>query len=293
MADFIIKSGKDLRAGIRAWRANGHCIGFVPTMGALHEGHLSLVNEAKKHADKIIASIFVNPAQFGEGEDLSAYPRSGDKDVKKLEKAGCHLVYMPDAETMYANGHATRISVGGPALGHETDYRPHFFGGVVLVVTKLFNRVQPDIAVFGEKDYQQLMTIRRLVRDLDFPIEVIGAPIVREKDGLAMSSRNRYFDTDSRVRAARLNEIMFACAQEIKNGIVIDRACEHAVNALLKAGYERVDYVTVTDPDSLAPLSGRLDAHPARLLVAASCSGVRLIDNCEIHQGSGTGHSVC
>jgi len=279
---FIVRTESELRAQVWEWRGSGERIGFVPTMGALHKGHLSLIKHAKKHADKIVASIFVNPTQFGKGEDLDTYPRQEKKDVALLKSVGCDLVYIPNRGTMYAPGHSTTVNVGGAALGLETDHRPHFFGGVALIVTKLFNRVQPDVAVFGKKDYQQFLTIRRLVADLDIPTKVIGAPIIREPDGLAMSSRNAYFDEDNRKIAGRLNLIMRDCAKSIANGADIKKASAEATEQILQAGFESVDYVAAADRDSLFLLTGKLLERKARLLIAATCAGVRLIDNCDI-----------
>ena len=190
----LIRTESELRKLIWSWRSAGDKTVFVPTMGALHEGHLTLVRLAKKHGTRVVVSIFVNPTQFAPGEDLDAYPRTEKEDTRLLKAEGVDLVYVPDPQTMYNVHHATSVKVGGVAKGLETDYRPTFFDGVSLVVTKLFNRVQPDAAIFGEKDYQQLATIRRLVEDLDMPIEIIGAPIARDDHGLALSSRNAYFD---------------------------------------------------------------------------------------------------
>jgi len=276
----IVTSENELRKQIWRWRGSGDTIGFVPTMGALHAGHLSLVAKAKKYADKAVASIYVNETQFAPGEDLESYPRDHERDCEMLREAGCDLVYIP--EKMYTDTHSTTIDVGGPALGLESQTRAHFFAGVALVVTKLFNRVQPDFAVFGEKDYQQLLTIRRLSADLDMPVRIIGAPILREPDGLAMSSRNRYFSAEARQIAGRLNVIMFECAQKIAGGENIEIATKRAKAQILDAGFERVDYVAVADTNSLALLKGKLARKPARLLVAAHCKGVRLIDNCAI-----------
>ena len=277
---FIVTSETDLRGQIWDWRGRGETIGFVPTMGALHEGHLSLITKAKKHASKVVASIYVNPTQFAQGEDLDTYPRQIQKDADMLRSAGCNLVYTPS--NMYGPNHATTVNVSGPALGLETDYRPHFFGGVALIVTKLLNRVQPDIAVFGQKDYQQLMTIKRLTTDLDMPVRILGAPIVREPDGLAMSSRNQYFDKKGRTIAGQLNVIMRACAQSISKGAAIEVATEAAREALLKAGFSSVDYASVADSATLELVNQRGPKGRARLLIAAHCEGVRLIDNCAI-----------
>jgi len=279
-AKFTIKSETELRGQIWEWRGLGETIAFVPTMGALHAGHISLISKAKEHASKAVASIYVNETQFAEGEDLDTYPRDHERDCEMLRAAGCDLVYIP--EKMYGPHHTTKVSVGGPALGLETDHRSHFFDGVALIVTKLLNRVQPDIAVFGEKDYQQLLTIHRLTSDLDIPVRILAAPIMREPDGLAMSSRNRYFDAEGRKIAGQLNIIMQRCAAAITDGADIKTATKKATADITKAGFESVDYVAVADTNSLELLRGTLGAHPARLLIAAHCKSVRLIDNCAI-----------
>ena len=188
----IVRTERTLRGRVWEWRGAGQTIAFVPTMGALHEGHLSLVRLARKKADKVIVSIFVNPAQFTPDEDFSSYPRTQKTDIALLQGVGADMVYIPKPGAMYGPGHSTEVKVGGVANGLETDHRPSFFDGVALVVTKLFNRVVPDIAIFGEKDYQQLATIRRLVIDLDMPVKIIGAKIARDAHGLALSSRNEY-----------------------------------------------------------------------------------------------------
>lgn len=279
---FIVRSENQLRSQIWEWRGSGDRIAFVPTMGALHNGHLSLIRHAKKHADRIVASIFVNPTQFAEGEDLGTYPRQEKKDVALLKSVGCDLIYIPEPGSMYNPEHSTTINVGGAALGLETDHRPHFFAGVALIVTKLLNRVQPDIAVFGKKDYQQFLTIRRLTADLDIPVRIVGAPIIREPDGLAMSSRNSYFEKDARKIAGQLNVILRACAKSISGGADIEKATAAATDKILKAGFDSVDYVAAADRNDLSLLSGKLAGRKARLLVAATCAGVRLIDNCDI-----------
>jgi pantoate--beta-alanine ligase len=278
----IVRTERELRGQIWEWRGLGHKIGLVPTMGALHGGHLSLAKHARQHADKVVASIFVNPAQFAEGEDLGTYPRQEGEDIRLLESVGCDMVYIPNPGSMYDENHSTRVDVGGAALGLETDFRPHFFGGVALIVTKLLNRVQPDIAVFGEKDFQQLLTIRRLTKDLDMPIEIVGAPIIREPDGLAMSSRNAYLSKKDRQIASQLNVIMRKCAASISKGADIETATTEARDALISAGFASVDYVSVADRENLSLINGHLNNQPARLLLAATCNTVRLIDNCDI-----------
>jgi len=279
----IVRTERALRKVTWSWRGSGDRIVFVPTMGALHEGHLTLVRLAKKYGERVVVSIFVNPTQFAPGEDLDAYPRTEKEDARLLMAEGVDLVYIPDPQTMYDVHHATGITVGGVAKGLETDYRPTFFDGVALVVTKLFNRVQPDIAIFGEKDYQQLATIRRLVDDLDMQIKIIGAPIARDKHGLALSSRNAYFDEAGLNLARRLNVIMKKCAADMREGQHVDKATDAAKAALMRAGFSSVDYVEVRSPNSLTVLEGGYLDGPARVLVAAHCpnkgKNVRLIDN--------------
>jgi len=278
----IVRTQKDLRGQIWEWRGHGETIAFVPTMGALHAGHISLVRLAKSKASKVVVSIFVNPTQFAPGEDFESYPRTEEDDVKKLAAEGCDLVYVPRQGSMYNAHHATQIKVGGVAENLETDHRPTFFEGVALVVTKLLNRVAPDAAIFGEKDYQQLATIRRLVADLDMPINIIGAPIARDSEGLALSSRNQYFDKAGLKKARKLNRIMFDCARKLRSGEDIEKAVNIARKSLLDSGYSAVDYVSVACADSLdIANSGKVDK-PMRLLIAAHCEGVRLIDNCAV-----------
>jgi len=279
----IVRTERDLRKVTWGWRGSGDRIVFVPTMGALHEGHLTLVRLAKRKGERVIVSIFVNPTQFAPGEDLDAYPRTEKEDARLLKAEGVDLVYVPAPKTMYDVHHATSVTVGGVAKGLETDYRPTFFDGVALVVTKLFNRVQPDTAIFGEKDYQQLATIRRLVDDLDMPIKIIGAPIARDEHGLALSSRNAYFNKPGLELARKLNGIMKKCASDMRDGAHVDKATTAAKEALLEAGFSSVDYVEVRSPNSLTVLEGGYLDGPARVLVAAHCpngeNSVRLIDN--------------
>lgn len=278
----IVRTQKALRAQVQDWRMDGKTIAFVPTMGALHTGHMTLVELANKKADRTVVSIFVNPTQFAPNEDFESYPRTEKGDVEQLRKAGCDLVYIPRKGSMYNAHHATHVKVGGVAEGLETDHRPSFFEGVALVVTKLLNRVLPDIAIFGEKDYQQLATIRRLVEDLDMPIDIVGAKIARDKQGLALSSRNKYFDAEGLAIARTLNVIMKNCAKAIKAGIDIQTATQACQTELLEAGFSSIDYVSVADAKSLEVLKSGLITRKARLLVAAHCKGVRLIDNCAV-----------
>ena len=275
----IIRSERGIRGQVWEYRGLGETTAFVPTMGALHDGHMSLIRLAKKKADRVIASIYVNPTQFAPGEDFDAYPRTEKHDVALLKAEGADVVYIPKPSSMYDVHHATKIKVGGVAEGLETDHRPTFFDGVALVVTKLLNRVAPDYAIFGEKDYQQLATIRRLVEDLDMPIKIIGAKIARDEHGLALSSRNKYFDEEGLKIARRLNEILRSCALQMSKGENVNLAMDRSKKALLAAGFSSVDYVEVRSPNSLTVLEGGILNGPARLLVAAHCRGVRLIDN--------------
>lgn len=278
----IIRTLAELRGQIWEWRGAGETIGCVPTMGALHAGHLSLITLTQKHASKTVATIFVNPTQFAPGEDFESYPRTEDADVAALGSAGCDLVYIPEAGSMYDEGHCTSIKIRGVAESLETDHRPTFFDGVAIVVTKLLNRVAPDVAVFGEKDYQQLATIRRLVTDLDMPIKIIGAPIARDDHGLALSSRNKYFDAEGLALARQVNVIMNKCADDMRGGMNVDLAAAKATQAYFDAGFEGVDYVSVASTNSLTKLEGGILNRDARLLIAVHCKGVRLIDNCQI-----------
>jgi len=266
-----------MRAQLTAWRREGARIGLVPTMGALHEGHLSLVRETGKRADKVVVSIFVNPTQFAPHEDFDTYPRALEADREKLAATGCDLIFAPSAAEMYPRGFATAIAVGGPALGLETDFRPHFFGGVATVVAKLLIAAMPDIAIFGEKDYQQLLVIRRMVADLGLPIEILGGAILREADGLAMSSRNAYLSVEERKVAGQLNLILKAAIARLRKGDAISDVEPAATAALKEAGFDTVDYVAVRDAETLEPIEEIW--RPARILAAAKVGRTRLIDN--------------
>jgi pantoate--beta-alanine ligase len=270
----------DLRLRVRPWRSEGRRIGLVPTMGALHEGHISLVRIAKETCDRIVASIFVNPTQFAPHEDFSTYPRTFDNDVAKLAQADCHLVWAPTTPEMYPEGFATRIMPAGAAEGLETDFRPHFFGGVATVCTKLFQQVTPDIAVFGEKDFQQLAVIRQIVRDLDMPLAIVGAPTVREADGLAMSSRNRYLSPDERRTAPRIHQVILEVAARVRDGQATEAACVDAAKKLAAAGFGKVDYIAVRDAATLGPYEPAKG--DGRVLAAAWLGKTRLIDNVAI-----------
>lgn len=266
-----------LSSALIALRAGNHRIAFVPTMGALHAGHLALVEEAKRQADRVVASIFVNPLQFGEGEDLDRYPRREKEDAKALDQAGCDLLWIPTAEQMYPAGFSTTISVVGLGKRWEGEARPGHFDGVATVVAKLLNAVRPEIALFGEKDFQQLVVIRRLVIDLNMRTDVVGVPIVRDLDGLALSSRNAYLSDDERARAVELPRTLERAAEEIESGTSVAHALEHAVHALNDAGFSPVDYVALVDAATLEPVS---ELRPrSRLIAAATIGGTRLIDN--------------
>ncbi len=267
-----------LREQLAQWRAGGASIGLVPTMGALHDGHLSLVRATAKRADKVVVSIFVNPTQFAPHEDFDTYPRTLDTDREKLAESGAaDLIFAPGGGEMYPPGFATAMHVDGPALGLESDFRPHFFGGVAIIVAKLLIAALPDIAMFGEKDYQQLLVIRRMAADLGLPIEIAGGPILREDDGLAMSSRNAYLDAEERKVAGQLNLVLKAAIARLRKGDAIREVEVTAETALKAAGFDTVDYVAVRDAETLATIEDL--ARPARILAAAKIGKTRLIDN--------------
>jgi pantoate--beta-alanine ligase len=273
----VVRDVAGLRAAVAGWRAQQATVAFVPTMGALHEGHLSLVRAAKAKCAKAVASLFVNPRQFSPSEDFERYPRDEAGDAALLESAGCDLLYAPERATMYPPGFSTNVIVSDVSAPLEGEMRPHFFGGVATVVTKLLLQCGADAAVFGEKDYQQLLVIKRLARDLNIPVEIIGAPTVREHDGLAMSSRNAYLSADQRRIAARLNFVLHETIKALHAGASIADAEAEATCHLLAAGFDSVDYVSVRDAESLAPISNL--AEPARILAAAWLGKTRLIDN--------------
>jgi pantoate--beta-alanine ligase len=272
----IARSVSDLRQSLAPWRKAGERIALVPTMGALHEGHLSLVALAKSNADRVVVSIFVNPIQFGPSEDFRRYPRDEAGDLDKLKKAGANLVFAPDTAEMYPHGFSTTVGVSDLTEDLCGASRPNHFDGVATVVTKLLLQCAPDVAIFGEKDYQQLLVIKRLVRDLDIPVEILGAPIVREKDGLALSSRNAYLSPAERKTAPLLYQTIVAVANDLRQGRGADDAAEAGRFKLEGAGF-RVDYVAVRDPETLKPLSGPVKR--ARVLGAVRLGSTRLIDN--------------
>lgn len=272
-----IRQIASLRTEIAQWRAAGARVALVPTMGALHQGHIALVEAARRHADKVVASIFVNPRQFGANEDLSRYPRRELQDARMLADAGCAALWLPAVDEMYPAGFATTITVGGVSEGLDGAARPGHFDGVATVVAKLFNQVRPDVALFGEKDFQQLAVIRRLVADLDFAIDIIGVPTQRDDDGLALSSRNAYLQPEERARAVALPRALGVAARSIGRGGDVAQALDAARDALLAGGFESVDYVALVDAETLAPVTDA--ARPCRLLAAARIAGTRLIDN--------------
>lgn len=253
-------------------------LALVPTMGALHDGHVSLVRLAKKRARKVAVSIFVNPTQFAAHEDLGSYPRTWKEDIARLTAEGVDLVWNPDVKTMYPDGFATRVAPEGPALaGLEDKFRPHFFGGVATVVAKLFTQVRPDMALFGEKDYQQLKVVTRMARDLDLGVKVIGGAIIRERDGLAMSSRNVYLSPEERRTAPVLYRTLKATAKRMRAGDGIDAALSDGADLIRQAGFT-LDYLEARHAETLAPIASLNDG-PIRLLVAAKIGTTRLIDN--------------
>jgi len=273
-APAIVHTISALRAALAPLRAGG--IAMVPTMGALHDGHLSLVRLAE--APAVVVSIFVNPTQFAPHEDFDAYPRDLERDIAALAGTGREiLVFAPGAREMYPDGFATTVTVGGPGAGLETDFRPHFFSGVATVVAKLLLAALPDTAIFGEKDYQQLLVIRRLAADLSLPTRIIGAPIAREADGLALSSRNAYLDGRARQVAGNLNKVLKdVIARAHETGDLRD-AERYGAETLKAVGFDSVDYVAIRDAETLA-VAGTLD-RPARVLAAARIGRTRLIDN--------------
>jgi pantoate--beta-alanine ligase len=305
----VVRGIPELRAAVAEWRQGGLKVALVPTMGALHAGHISLVRRADELADRTIVSIFVNPGQFAPHEDLARYPRDEAGDLAKLGAESCHLVWAPAVADMYPEGFATRIVPGGAAQGLESDFRPHFFGGVTTVCAKLFGSVTPDVAVFGEKDYQQLCVVKQMVRDLNMPLTIVGVETEREADGLALSSRNLYLSAEERQIAPALNRVLRAVAakaQAVVAGISaggtkrapratplfndpmspaqehelpeIAAICASASAELQAAGFAQVDYVAVREADTLKVIS-QVGEKPLRVLAAAWLGKTRLIDN--------------
>jgi pantoate--beta-alanine ligase len=278
-AQKIAKTVSSLRRSVMQWRDAGETIALVPTMGALHDGHIALVRLARRRADRVVVSIFVNPAQFAPSEDFSTYPRTFDADVALLAREQADLVWAPQSvAVMYPEGFATRIVPEGAATaGLEDRFRPDFFKGVATVVAKLFTQVMPDIAVFGQKDYQQLRVVTRMARDLDLPLKVIGAPTVRERDGLAMSSRNVYLSAEERAHAPLLHRVLKRCAEKIAENRAIATILSEGREAIERGGFA-LDYLEARHAETLAPI-GSVTEGPVRLLVAARLGTTRLIDN--------------
>jgi len=274
----IARTVSALRKALLPTRRRGGRIALVPTMGALHSGHLTLVREAKRRADRVVVSIFVNPTQFAPHEDFGSYPRRFAADLTALAEAKVELVWAPSAEVMYPEGFATRLAPEGAAkAGLEDKFRPHFFGGVATVVAKLFTQVQPDFALFGEKDYQQLRVVTQMAKDLDLAVKVVGVPTVREKDGLALSSRNLYLSESERRVAPTLARVLKAAAKRITLNEPIEMVLEEGRGDIARAGFA-LDYLEARHALTLAPIASRKDG-PIRLLVAAKLGKTRLIDN--------------
>ncbi len=273
----IVRQLDPLRDALAEFRKAGMKVGLVPTMGALHAGHMRLVEVAREQCDAVVASIFVNPAQFGEGEDLDAYPRQEATDAAVLKAAGVKLLWAPTADQVYPEGYATNVSVSGISEGLCGAARPGHFDGVATVVAKLFNQVRPDAAFFGEKDYQQLAVIRRMARDLDFTHEIVGVPTVRDPDGLALSSRNAYLTAQQRADAVALPQMMQEAAMAIVAGGTVAEILADATARLLRSGFHNIDYFELRDANTLAVLNEF--TQPARLFAAAHIGSTRLIDN--------------
>lgn len=276
-----VRTLAELHAAIKAHRMAGRTIGFVPTMGALHDGHLSLVEIANVKTDITVVSIFVNPTQFAPGEDLDTYPRTEEADIAKLTEVGTDIVYLPSVEEMYPDGSKTDVRVADMSDLLDGIFRPHFFYGVATVVARLFVHVQPDVAVFGEKDYQQLQIIRRMVRDLGFPIDIIGGETFRDTDGLAQSSRNAYMNEAERLKANTISAALHRARTRIAIGAAVAEALEEARARISAAGFERLDYVSAVDPQTLEDLpdEAMTSGQEGRVLAAAWMGPTRLIDN--------------
>jgi|HubBroStandDraft_2_1064218.scaffolds.fasta_scaffold77099_1 pantoate--beta-alanine ligase len=276
-----VRTVADLRAAVSAWRQAGQRVALVPTMGFLHDGHLSLVRLGKAKADRVVASLFVNPTQFAPSEDFDAYPRDEPRDAALLASAGCDLLYAPSVAEMYPQGFDTTVSVKGVSGPMDGEARPIHFAGVATIVAKLLVQAAPDIAIFGEKDFQQLLVIKRMARDLDLPVEILGAPTVREPDGLALSSRNVYLTAGERAVAPRLNAALRTAAAALQDGMPVQAVEARGYAALIEAGFGPVDYFDVRDAEDLTRLGpGALAGNAkARVFVAARLGKARLIDN--------------
>ena len=277
----VIRAIAPLRGWVTRVRGKGETVALVPTMGALHAGHLALVRLARRRADRVVVSIFVNPAQFAPNEDFGSYPRTWDADVAALSELKVDAIWAPSVATMYPAGFAAKIVPGGPALaGLEDKFRPHFFGGVCTVVAKLLLQVAPDFATFGEKDYQQLKVVTAMARDLDIPTKIIGLPTVREKDGLAMSSRNAYLSATERAAAPTLHRVLQQCATRLKASRPLAATLGEGEAEIESSGFA-VDYFEARHAETLVPISTLADG-PVRLLVAAKLGRTRLIDNIKV-----------
>ena len=279
----IVRTIKELRSRVRAWQREDLRVGLVPTMGGLHAGHLALVQASLQKSDRTVATLFVNPKQFGAGEDFATYPRDEDRDATLFNKEGVHLLFAPDAGEMYPAGFATAVSVSTIGDILEGEYRPGFFTGVATIVTKLFLQAGADQAFFGEKDYQQLQVVKRLAMDMNIPTEIIGVPTIREDDGLALSSRNQYLTENERKIAPALYRTLMTVAQKIKKGDSVSAAETWGAEELLGAGFAAVDYVSVRDAATLEPFTTKtaqmVQTTEARVLAAAKLGAARLIDN--------------
>lgn len=273
----IVRTADAQRAAITPWRRRGESIALVPTMGALHSGHIALVRAARRRADRVVVSVFVNPAQFGPKEDFSRYPRTWKEDLAKLASEKVDLVFAPSVQEMYPTGFSTRIVLDGPARGLETDFRPHFFAGVATVVAKLLIGAMPDFAIFGEKDYQQLQVVKRMAADLGLPVKILGMATVREKDGLALSSRNAYLSAADRQVAPTLHRVLSETAASIRRGAPVGPTLVRGRRTIKAAGF-KLDYLEARHATTLEPITSRSEG-PIRLLVAARIGGTRLIDN--------------
>ncbi len=278
----IVRTVKELREAISGWRRAGETIGLVPTMGALHTAHMALADKARNHADRVVATIFVNPTQFGPDEDFSSYPRREARDIETLQKHGVDLLFAPGVDEMYPSGFETIVDVPDISQGLCGDHRPGHFAGVATIVTKLLLQALPDCAVFGEKDYQQLQVIRRLALDLDIPVQIIGLPTVREADGLAVSSRNAYLSPADRAVAPIMHATLLDIAQRVQAGEAAPVACAAGHEALAAAGFSPIEYVEVRTADTLLPADQAPEGASLRVLAAAWLGETRLIDNIPI-----------
>lgn len=275
----LVRTISDLQKIVNDWHKNGNTIGLVPTMGALHKGHLSLVDTISAQTNKVITTIFVNPTQFGEGEDLSVYPRQLEQDLQALSTTKCDLVFAPSANEIYPDGFATTVTLKGLSDSLEGVNRPGHFDGVATVVTKLFMISRCDSAIFGEKDYQQLCVIRRFVKDLNLGVTILAGPTIREEDGLAFSSRNVYLSPAQRKIAGQLNKILRAAIEKAKAGDDLRTLEDWATKACLTAGFDQVDYMTIADAETLQPLNELSSFEKARIVTVARLGKVRLLDN--------------